>query len=104
MMKVSECCGASADSSIEDGIGICSDCKEWADFEEEKEEKEEKMKDRYEIHFGLAYDKSAGGIDKRYHRVRKYDTFKGASRCLSRANRCKWIEWTDFVDKKEHLK
>ena len=72
--------------------------------EEEKEEKEEKMKDRYEIHFGLAYDKSAGGIDKRYHRVRKYDTFKGASRCLSRANRCKWIEWTDFVDKKEHLK
>ena len=66
--------------------------------------KEKKMKDRYEIHFGLAYDKSARGIDKRYHRVRKYDTFKGASRCLSRANRCKWIEWTDFVDKKEHLK
>ena len=31
----SECCGALAYSSIEDGIGICSDCKEWSEFKED---------------------------------------------------------------------
>ena len=29
----SECCGAGAHSGVENGIGICSECKEWADFE-----------------------------------------------------------------------
>jgi|TARA_Y100000034_G_scaffold97370_1_gene118880 predicted ATP-dependent serine protease len=34
---MSECCGAEPKWSVEDGIGICSECGEWADFEEEEE-------------------------------------------------------------------
>ena len=40
----SECCGATAYSSIEDGIGICSECKEWSEFEEDDGEENYKQK------------------------------------------------------------
>ena len=35
--EISECCGATAGSSINDGLAICSECQEWADFESEEE-------------------------------------------------------------------
>jgi len=35
---LSECCGATAGSSINDGLAICSKCKEWAEFISKYEE------------------------------------------------------------------
>lgn len=35
---LSNCCGATASSTIDSGIAICSDCGEWADFEAEEED------------------------------------------------------------------
>ena len=39
---LSECCGAEASWSIEDGIGNCSECGEWTSFLTEKELHEDK--------------------------------------------------------------
>ena len=35
---LSECCGAPPRHSVEDGLGICSKCGEWAGFYDEDEE------------------------------------------------------------------
>ena len=37
----SECCGAEPYSSIEDGLGICLECKDWAEFTDEEEEEDD---------------------------------------------------------------
>lgn len=35
---LSECCGAPPATEIEEGLALCSHCREWAEFEEENEE------------------------------------------------------------------
>lgn len=34
----SECCGAPPATEIEEGLALCSHCREWAEFEEADEE------------------------------------------------------------------
>jgi len=34
---LSGCCGAPSATEVIDGCGLCSRCKEWADFESEEE-------------------------------------------------------------------
>jgi hypothetical protein len=38
MNQKSNCCGASMTDIDQDGIGLCSECKEWAWDEEEQDE------------------------------------------------------------------
>lgn len=37
---LSTCCGSTSLTEIVDGIAICSDCREWADFTSEEDEDE----------------------------------------------------------------
>ena len=55
---------------------------------------------KYEIHFGKAYPLHLG-YDKDYHRIRKYNNKKLALKCLNRANNCKWVEWTDLIERED---
>ena len=42
---LSECCGAPPKHSVEDGIGICSQCGEWAEFRDEDDVADEDEED-----------------------------------------------------------
>ena len=37
MKKLSRCCGAEFQGVVSNGLGICSDCKEWSGVEEKKQ-------------------------------------------------------------------
>jgi len=55
---------------------------------------------KYTVHFGKCYPMWLDGYDKTYHRKRTYVNKNKALKCLSRANNCKWVEWTELKKKR----